>query len=48
MSEEMLGLLWLCRSFELASLEKAYGKKGLDAYTHFNKFTIWEDKLLIR
>jgi hypothetical protein len=32
MSEEKLGLARLCRSFEFTSLEKAYGKKGLDAY----------------
>ena len=32
MSEEKLGLARLCRSFELASLEKGYVKKALDAY----------------
>lgn len=29
----MLGLARLCRSFEFTILEKAYGKKGLDAYS---------------
>jgi hypothetical protein len=32
MNEEKLGLARLCRSFELASLEKGYVKKALDAY----------------
>ena len=37
----MQGLARLCRSFELASLEKGYVKKALDAYDEGMAETFW-------